>query len=61
MYPGELKTIHGEEEFLSHIEKGKLRETVDEQGDVCYVKVTHSATDVVASSSSASASRPGGT
>ena len=43
MYIGELEQIHGYEEAHRFIEKGKYRETVDDDGDICYEKVQYSA------------------
>jgi hypothetical protein len=40
-YRGELINIHGEEEFKWLLEKGKLKEIRDEQGDECYIKTVH--------------------
>lgn len=41
-YAGELKRIHGDDEFEWMKEKGKLIETEDSDGDVCYIKSTTS-------------------
>jgi len=39
-YPGELEQIHGKQEARTFIRKGKYRQVTDDQGDICYVKVT---------------------
>ena len=38
LYPGELRQIHGAQEAAGFIAKGKYKKTLDNDGDICYIK-----------------------